>query len=415
MALYVQKYGGSSVANAECMRRVAQRIRDTQAAGNRVVVVVSAMGDTTDDLIALAKQVNPEPNEREMDSLMATGEMASSAILTMALHALGVQAISMTGQQAGIKVDGTHLKAKIQEINPKRIKQHLDLGYVVVVAGFQGMNPAEDIATLGRGGSDTTAVALAAALKADRCQILKDVDGVFTANPRVVPAARKLDAIAYEEMLELASCGAEVLQSRAVEFAKNYGVVLEVMSSFEVKPGTLVREEDEEMEQMIIRGIAADKNQAKATLLGVPDTPGVAARIFKALAGANLNVDMIVQNVSAAGVTDVSFTVAKDDISKTRRVIEPLVAEIKAAGLNFDPDIAKVSIVGVGMKSHSGVAYQMFEVLAAHRINIEMISTSEIKISVAIRAQDADAAVRALHEAFGLAQAAPQAAKRKTK
>lgn len=415
MALYVQKYGGSSVANAECMRRVAQRIRDTQAAGNRVVVVVSAMGDTTDDLIALAKQVNPEPNEREMDSLMATGEMASSAILTMALHALGVQAISMTGQQAGIKVDGTHLKAKIQEINPKRIKQHLDLGCVVVVAGFQGMNPSEDIATLGRGGSDTTAVALAAALKADRCQILKDVDGVFTANPRVVPAARKLDAIAYEEMLELASCGAEVLQSRAVEFAKNYGVVLEVLSSFEVKPGTLVREEDEEMEQMIIRGIAADKNQAKATLLGVPDTPGVAARIFKALAGANLNVDMIVQNVSAAGVTDVSFTVAKDDISKTRRVIEPLVAEIKAAGLNFDGDIAKVSIVGVGMKSHSGVAYQMFEVLAAHRINIEMISTSEIKISVAIRAQDADAAVRALHEAFGLAQAAPKAAKRKTK
>lgn len=415
MALFVQKYGGSSVANAECMRRVAQRIRDTQAAGNRVVVVVSAMGDTTDDLIALAKQVNPEPNEREMDSLMATGEMASSAILTMALHALGVQAISMTGQQAGIKVDGTHLKAKIQEINPKRIKQHLDLGCVVVVAGFQGMNPAEDIATLGRGGSDTTAVALAAALKADRCQILKDVDGVFTANPRVVPAARKLDAIAYEEMLELASCGAEVLQSRAVEFAKNYGVVLEVMSSFEVKPGTLVREEDEEMEQMIIRGIAADKNQAKATLLGVPDTPGVAAHIFKALAGANLNVDMIVQNVSAAGVTDVSFTVAKDDISKTRRIIEPLVAEIKAAGLNFDGDIAKVSLVGVGMKSHSGVAYQMFEVLATHRINIEMISTSEIKISVAIRAQDADAAVRALHEAFGLAQAAPRAAKRKAK
>ena len=415
MALYVQKYGGSSVANAECMRRVAQRIRDTQAAGNRVVVVVSAMGDTTDDLIALAKQVNPEPNEREMDSLMATGEMASSAILTMALHALGVKAISMTGQQAGIKVDGTHLKAKIQEINPRRIKQHLDQGCVVVVAGFQGLNPAEDIATLGRGGSDTTAVALAAALKADRCQILKDVDGVFTANPRVVPAARKLDEIAYEEMLELASCGAEVLQSRAVEFAKNYGVVLEVLSSFEVKPGTLVREEDEEMEQMIIRGIAADKNQAKATLLGVPDTPGVAARIFKALAGANLNVDMIVQNVSAAGVTDVSFTVAKDDISKTKRVIEPLVAEIKAAGLNFDPDIAKVSIVGVGMKSHSGVAYQMFEVLAAHRINIEMISTSEIKISVAIRARDADEAVRSLHTAFGLAQAAPKAAKRKSK
>ncbi len=406
MALYVQKYGGSSVADAACMRRVAQRIYDTQKAGNQVVVVVSAMGDTTDDLIALAKQVNPEPNEREMDSLMATGEMASSAILTMALHALGAKAISMTGQQAGIKVDGTHLKAKIQKIDPKRIKQHLRQGCVVVVAGFQGLNPAEDVATLGRGGSDTTAVALAAALKADRCQILKDVDGVFTANPRVVPSARKLDEIAYEEMLELASCGAEVLQSRAVEFAKNYGVVLEVLSSFEVKPGTLVREEDAKMEQMIIRGIAADKNQAKATLLGVPDTPGVAARIFKSLAAANLNVDMIVQNVSAAGVTDVSFTVAKDDISKTKRVIEPLVKDVRAAGLNFDGDIAKVSIVGVGMKSHSGVAYKMFDVLAANKINIEMISTSEIKISVAIRAQEADRAVRALHDAFGMGQAA---------
>ena len=408
MALYVQKYGGSSVADAECMRRVAQRIDDTRRAGNQVVVVVSAMGDTTDDLIALAKQVNPEPNEREMDSLMATGEMASSAILTMALHARGAKAISMTGQQAGIRVDGTHLKAKIEAIDPKRIKQHLDQGCVVVVAGFQGMNPAEDVATLGRGGSDTTAVALAAALKADRCQILKDVDGVFTANPRVVSSARKLDEIAYEEMLELASAGSEVLQSRAVEFAKNYGVVLEVLSSFEVKPGTLVREEDKQMEQMIIRGIAADKNQAKATLLGVPDTPGVAARIFKALAAANINVDMIVQNVSAAGVTDVSFTVAKDDINKTKRVIEPLVQQIRAAGLNFDGDIAKVSLVGVGMKSHSGVAYKMFDVLAANKINIEMISTSEIKISVAIRAKDADQAVRALHDAFGMGKPAPK-------
>ena len=414
MALYVQKYGGSSVADAECMRRVAQRIDDTRRAGNQVVVVVSAMGDTTDDLIALAKQVNPEPNEREMDSLMATGEMASSAVLTMALHALGAKAISMTGHQAGIRVDGTHLKAKIEAIDPQRIRHHLDQGCVVVVAGFQGTNPAEDVATLGRGGSDTTAVALAAALKADRCQILKDVDGVFTANPRVVPSARKLDEIAYEEMLELASAGSEVLQSRAVEFAKNYGVVLEVLSSFEVKPGTLVREEDKQMEQMIIRGIAADKNQAKATLLGVPDTPGVAARIFKALAAANINVDMIVQNVSAAGVTDVSFTVAKDDINKTKRTIEPLVKEIKAAGLNFDGDIAKVSLVGVGMKSHSGVAYKMFEVLAANKINIEMISTSEIKISVAIRAKDADLAVRSLHDAFEMAVVPKKPAAKKT-
>ncbi len=413
MPLYVQKYGGSSVADAECMRRVARRIRDTQAAGNQVVVVVSAMGDTTDNLIALAKQVNAEPNEREMDSLMATGEMASSAILTMALHAIGVDAISMTGHQAGIRVDGTHLKAKIQNIDPRRIRQHLDQGSVVVVAGFQGTNPRADIATLGRGGSDTTAVALAAALKADRCQILKDVDGVFTANPRVVPGAHKLDAITYDEMLELASCGAEVLQSRAVEFAKNYGVMLEVVSSFEVKPGTLVQEEVEEMEKMIIRGIAADKNQAKATLLGVPDTPGVAARIFKALAAANVNVDMIVQNVSAAGHTDLSFTVSQDEVSKTRRVVEPLVKAVKAAGLNFDENIAKVSIVGVGMKSHSGVAYKMFDILARNRINIEMISTSEIKISVAIRSTGADQAVRALHKAFGLDAVQPKAGARR--
>lgn len=417
MALYVQKYGGSSVADAECMRRVAQRVFDTQKAGNQVVVVVSAMGDTTDDLIALAKQVNPEPDEREMDSLMATGEMASSAILTMALHSLGAKAISMTGQQAGIQVDGTHLKAKIEKINPSRIRQHLKQGYIVVVAGFQGMNPDADVATLGRGGSDTTAVALAAVLKADRCQILKDVDGVFTANPRVVPTARKLDEIAYEEMLELASCGAEVLQSRAVEFAKNYNVVLEVMSSFEVKPGTLVREENKQMEQMIIRGIAADKNQAKVTLLSVPDTPGVAAKIFKALGNAKVNVDMIVQNVSAAGVTDISFTVAKDDLNKTKRVVEPLVRDIRATGANFSDDLAKVSLVGVGMKSHSGVAFKMFDVLAANKINIEMISTSEIKLSVVILAKDTDRAVRALHEAFGMgvrARRAKAAPKKKT-
>lgn len=415
MGLYVQKYGGSSVADAVCMRRVARRIRDTQAAGNQVVVVVSAMGDTTDELIALAKQVNPEPNEREMDSLMATGEMASSAILTMALHALGVKAISMTGHQAGIRVDGTHLKAKIQTIDPKRIRRHLNQGYVVVVAGFQGTNPRHDIATLGRGGSDTTAVALAAALKADRCQILKDVDGVFTANPRVVPGAHKLPAITYDEMLELASCGAEVLQSRAVEFAKNYGVVLEVVSSFHRKPGTLVQEETKDMEKIIIRGIAADKNQAKATLLGVPDTPGVAARIFKACAGANVNVDMIVQNVSAEGITDISFTVPKDELSRTRRAIEPLVKQVRASGLHYDEDIAKVSLVGVGMKSHSGVAFKMFDELAKNKINIEMISTSEIKISVAIRDSHADRAVRVLHRAFGMdkgkAKAKPTAKK----
>lgn len=402
MALFVQKYGGSSVADATCMKRVAERIKLTRGKNNRVVVVVSAMGDTTDDLIALARQVNPEPDEREMDSLLATGEMASSAILTMALHAAGVPAISMTGRQAGIRVDNTHLKAKIETIDPARIQAQLDAGKVVVVAGFQGLNAQSDVATLGRGGSDTTAVALAAALKADRCQILKDVDGVFTANPRVEPRARKQDEITYDEMLELAACGAEVLQSRAVEFAKKYNVVLEVMSSFEIKPGTIVREEVKDMENVIIRGIAADQSQAKATLRGVQDTPGVAASVFKALAGANVNVDMIVQNVSADGVTDMSFTVARDDIKKTQKLLEPLAKKVKAGGLHFDEDIAKVSIVGVGMKSHSGVAYKMFDALAAAGVNIDMISTSEIKISVVIRAKDADKAVRTLHEAFKL-------------
>ena len=402
MALFVQKYGGSSVADAACMKRVAERIKLTRGKHNRVVVVVSARGDTTDDLIALARQVNPEPDEREMDSLLATGEMASSAILTMALHAAGVPAISMTGRQAGIRVDNTHLKAKIETIDPARIQAQLDAGKVVVVAGFQGLNAQSDVATLGRGGSDTTAVALAAALKADRCQILKDVDGVFTANPRVEPRARKQDEITYDEMLELAACGAEVLQSRAVEFAKKYNVVLEVMSSFEIKPGTIVREEVKDMENVIIRGIAADQSQAKATLRGVQDTPGVAASVFKSLAGANVNVDMIVQNVSEDGVTDMSFTVARDDIKKTQKLLEPLAKKVKAGGLHFDEDIAKVSIVGVGMKSHSGVAYKMFDALGAAGVNIDMISTSEIKISVVIRAKDADKAVRTLHEAFKL-------------
>ena len=413
MPLFVQKYGGSSVADAECMRRVAQRIHETQLAGRQVVVVVSAMGDTTDDLIALAKQVNPEPDEREMDSLLATGEMASSAVLTMALQARGAKAISMTGQQAGIQVDSNHLKAKIMSIDPRRIREQLRQGHIVVVAGFQGMNALEDIATLGRGGSDTTAVALAAALKADRCQVLKDVDGVFTANPRVVPDARKLDEITYEEMLELASSGAEVLQSRAVEYAMNYGVELEVLSSFEVKPGTLVREEVADMEKMIIRGIAADKNQAKATLRGVPDTPGVAANIFKALAAGNINVDMIVQNVSEAGITDLSFTVSKDEMAKTKRIMEPIVKEVRAGGLNFATSIAKVSIVGAGMKSHSGVAFKMFEILAEQKINIEMISTSEIKISVVVKESAADKAVRALHAAFGMAKVEKSAARPK--
>mgnify|MGYP000910466208 CR=1 FL=1 len=398
MALIVQKYGGSSVADVECMQRVARRILNTRDAGNQVVVVVSAMGDTTDDLIELARKVNPDPSDREMDMLMASGEQISSAVLTMALHAAGAEAVAMSGPQAGIRTDATHLKAKIRDIDPKRIRQQLKQGRIVVVAGFQGLNPNEDIATLGRGGSDTTAVALAAALKADRCQILKDVDGVFTTNPRVVPEARKLDEISYDEMLELASLGAEALQSRAVEFAKKFGVVLEVMSSFHEKPGTLVREEVKDMEDIVVRGVAADKNQVKVTVGALPDKPGVAAGLFKELAKANINVDMIVQNVSAQGITDLSFTVPRSELLKARKVIQGL----RYDSVDVNEDIAKISIVGVGMKSHSGVAYRMFESLAKANINISMIATSEIKISVVIKKDQADQATRVLHQAFGL-------------
>ncbi len=402
MGVIVQKYGGSSVADVDCMRRVAQRILKTRDAGNKVVVVVSAMGDTTDDLIDLAKKVHAEPNEREMDALMATGEQISSAILTMALHALGADAVSMTGPQAGIHTDDVHTKAKIKALKPKRLLAHLKKNKIVVVAGFQGLNPSEDIATLGRGGSDTTAVALAAAIKADRCQILKDVEGVYTANPRVVPEARKVDEISYDEMLELASMGAEVLQSRAVEFAKNHGVVLEVMSSFVEKPGTLVREEVKNMEDIVVRGVASDKNQAKVTVKGLEDKPGVAAMLFTELARKNINVDMIVQNVSEKGETDITFTVPRGDLAKTRRVVEGEQKQLGAAAILEDEDIAKVSIVGVGMRSHSGVASRMFGTLAKNNVNIQLITTSEIKISVVIKKADADKAVQALHKAFEL-------------
>ncbi len=402
MGVIVQKYGGSSVADVECMRRVAQRILKTRDAGNQVVVVVSAMGDTTDDLIDLARKINPEPNDREMDALMATGEQISSAILTMALHQLGADAVSLTGPQAGIYTDGVHTKAKIRDLKPKRLLAQLKKKGIVVVAGFQGLDPNDDIATLGRGGSDTTAVALAAAIKADRCQILKDVEGVYTANPRVVPEAQKVDEIAYDEMLELASMGAEVLQSRAVEFAKNHKVVLEVMSSFVEKPGTLVREEVRNMEDIVVRGVASDKNQAKVTVRGLEDKPGVASLMFTELARKSINVDMIVQNVSDKGETDITFTVPRGDLSKTVRTVEGLQADLGAKGIVANEDIAKISIVGVGMRSHSGVAARMFEALAKNKINITMIATSEIKISVVIAKADADKAVQVLHKAFEL-------------
>ncbi|HMP88725.1 MAG TPA: aspartate kinase [Kiritimatiellia bacterium] len=402
MALIVQKYGGSSVADADCMRRVAQRILNTRNQGNKVVVVVSAMGDTTDDLIALAKQITSDPSERELDMLMASGEQISSAVLTMALHAMGADAIAMSGPQAGIFTDAVHTKAKIRDIKPTRIFEQLAKNQIVIIAGFQGLNPNQDIATLGRGGSDTTAVALAAALKADRCQILKDVEGVYTANPRVVPEAVKLDEIAYDEMLELASLGSEVLQSRAVEFAKKYGVTLEVMSSFVEKPGTLVREEVKNMEDIVVRGVAADKGQAKVTISSVPDKPGVAAELFKELAAASINVDMIVQNVSAMGVTDISFTVPATEVNKTRKTLKALEGHLGERQPDIDEDIAKISIVGVGMRSHSGVAFRMFDALAKAKINISMIATSEIKISVVIKKAHADKAVQTLHKIFEL-------------
>ncbi len=403
MALWVQKYGGSSVADAACMMNVADRIRRARDEGHQLVVVVSAMGDATDDLIELARQVNPDPDPREMDMLLATGEQVSIAILTMALHRVGVPAISLTGPQAGIFAESVHLKGRILDVRPKRIWEALRENKVVIVAGFQGLDSKDDIVTLGRGGSDMTAVALAWALKADRCQFFKDVTGVFTADPRVVPDARKLDEISYDEMLELASMGAAVLQSRAVEFAKAYGVPLEVRSSFEDRPGTLVREEVDAMEKIVVRGLAADKKQAKVTLLKVPDRPGIAASIFTAVSKANVNVDMIVLNVSAQGqLADLSFTVPEGDLKTALEAVRKVVPEVDSAGVTHDADIAKVSIVGVGMRSHSGIAARMFSALARQGIDIQMISTSEIKISVVISKPQADDAVRALHREFRL-------------
>jgi len=402
MGLIVQKYGGSSVADAGCIRRVASRILETYQGGHQVVVIVSAMGDTTDDLIKLAHQITATPSDREMDMLMSTGEQVSVAMLAMALHAMGAEAVSLTGPQAGIFTDAMHRKAKIMGINPRRIRKHLKAGQIVIVAGFQGQTPGHDIATLGRGGSDTTAVALAAALKADRCQIFTDVEGVYSADPRIVKQACKLNEIAYDEMLELASLGAKVLVSRSVEFAKKYGVELEVLSSFSKVPGTIVKEEVKSMEDIIVRGVSVDKDEVKITLAGVPDHPGVAARLFKDLAGASINIDMIVQNISAQGITDISFTVPEEDLAKTRRVMQTAAKSAGVQAVNVDADIAKVSIVGVGMRGHSGVAFQMFKTLAEQGINILMISTSEIKISVIVRKALADKAMIALHKAFRL-------------
>ncbi len=403
MALIVQKFGGTSVANPDRIKNVATRVAKYHAAGDQVVVVVSAMSGVTDGLIKMAKEIMPLPNEREMDMLLATGEQTTIALMAIALHALKVPAVSMTGAQAGIVTDGVHTKAKIQNITPKQVRSLLNQGNVVIVAGFQGQTHEGQITTLGRGGSDLTGIALAAALKADLCQIYTDVDGVYTADPRIVPGAQKLNEISYDEMLELASLGAKVMQSRSVEFAKKFGVVFEVRSSLNDNPGTIVKEETRSMEGVVIRGVSLDKNQAKITLISVPDRPGVAAAVFKAIADANINVDIIVQNVSHqtdAPSTDISFTVDKPDLLKANKVIESLKESIGYRAVTTNEKIGKVSIVGVGMRSHPGVAAKMFETLARESINIDMISTSEIKVSVVIDLAKGEQAMRAVHEAF---------------
>ena len=403
MALIVQKYGGTSVGNTERIKNVAARVAKSRAQGDKVVVVVSAMSGVTDNLIKMAKDIMPLPTEREMDMLLATGEQTTIALTAMALHALGIDAVSFTGAQAGIVTDGVHTKAKIQNITPDQVHGMLNSGKVVIVAGFQGQTKEGQITTLGRGGSDLTAIALAAALSADLCQIYTDVDGVYTADPRIVKTARKLPEISYDEMLELASLGAKVMQSRSVEFAKKFGVVFEVRSSLNDNPGTIVKEETRNMEDVVIRGVAFDKNQAKVTMIGVPDKPGVAAKIFKALGDATINVDMIVQNVShGSGTpsTDLSFTVEKADLLKAQKVIDGLKKEVGYREAIADEKIGKLSIVGVGMKSHSGVAAKMFETLAKEGINIDMISTSEIKISVVIDLAKGEQATKAIHLAF---------------
>lgn len=403
MALIVQKYGGTSVGNTDRIKNVAARVAAYRQRGDRVVVVVSAMSGVTDSLIRMAKELMPLPSEREMDMLLATGEQTTIALTAMALHSLRVPAVSLTGAQAGIVTDGVHTKAKIRNITPRKVHELLDAGQVVIVAGFQGETPDGQITTLGRGGSDLTAIALAAALKADLCQIYTDVDGVYTADPRIVPTALKLEEVSYDEMLELASLGAKVMQSRSVEFAKKFGVVFEVRSSLNDNPGTLVKEETKSMEDVVIRGVSLDKNQAKVTLVGVPDKPGVAARIFKALGDAAINVDMIVQNISHGSgtpATDLSFTVDKADLLKAQGVIDQLKPEVAFGEVIATDRIAKLSMVGVGMRSHTGVAARMFETLAREQINIEMISTSEIKISVVIDLAKGEQAMRAVHAAF---------------
>ena len=402
MPLIVQKYGGTSVGNPERIMNVARRLLETQRAGNSVVAVVSAMSGVTDSLIKLAREVSAKPTEREMDVLLSTGEQTTMALTAMAIQSLGGKAVSLTGAQAGIVTNGVHTKAKISNVTPDQIKKHLDEGSIVIVAGFQGETTEGDITTLGRGGSDLTAIALASAVDADTCQIFTDVDGVYTCDPRIVPTAKKIEAISYDEMLEMASSGSKVMQSRSVEFAKKFGVTFEVRSSFNNNPGTTVKEESAGMEQVVVRGVSVERNQAKVTVSQVPDKPGCAARLFTALADAHVMIDVIVQNVSAAGSTDISFTMNRDELEKIGDLLDRVVTEIGAGKVSKQDGIAKLSVVGIGMRTHSGVAAKLFDALAKGGINIQMISTSEIKIAVIIdEAKIADAAKLA-HSAFGL-------------
>ena len=404
MSLVVQKYGGSSVGSAERIRRVAERVVATADAEHEVCVVVSAMGDTTDELLELASQISASPHERELDMLLTAGERISMALLSMAIIDLGHQAISFTGSQAGIVTDTSHGKAKIVEVRARRVREALEAGKIAIVAGFQGVSTEDDVTTLGRGGSDATAVALAAALDADVCEIYTDVEGVFTADPRIVPEARKLQEVSYEEMLELAASGAGVLMTRSVEFARNHGVVVHVRSTFGDNEGTWVRKEDDLMEKAIISGVAHDTSEAKVTISGVPDRPGVAARVFRPLADAGVNIDMIVQNVSVAGRSDISFTVPKDDLVRAEAILGALAEEVGAADVTTDTEVAKISLVGAGMRTHPGIAADMFDALADAGINIEIISTSPIRISCVVRGADVSRAVQVVHDKFHLSE-----------
>jgi len=402
MALIVQKYGGTSVGSVERIRNVAERVLESYREGNRMVVVLSAMAGQTDNLIRLAHEMAEEPDARELDVLMATGEQVSVALFAMAVKSLGYDALSLLAFQAAIQTDRLYGKAHIQAIDTRRVREELDKNRILAVAGFQGLDGAGNITTLGRGGSDTTAVALAAALGADVCEIFTDVDGVYTTDPNICPKARKMEAVSYEEMLEMASLGAKVLEIRAVEFAKKFNVPIHVRSTFSKERGTMVVAETKDMEKVLVSGVAYNKNEARVTIKKVPDQPGIAASIFQPVFESGIIVDMIVQNTSEDGITDLTFTVPKSDFLKTMKLVSRVAEEIKAEKVLGDEDIAKVSVIGVGMRTHAGVAMKMFETLAAENINVMMISTSEIKVSCVIEEKYTELAVRVLHKAFGL-------------